>query len=180
MFICNIKLSKLFKIFFICIAVLMVIFFLIGVYKIFSNANSYFKVSDNIKENDVVNLTTSNYTDVLKAVHENIDSYVGITINFTGYVYRVVDFEETQFVLARNMIVSSDYQAVIVGFLCSYENAKDFADDTWVNITGTITKGDYHGDMPIIEVKEINQVEQPTDEYVYPPDESYIPTSGLL
>ena len=180
MFIFNIKLSKLFKIFCIFIAILMVIFFAMGVYKIISNANSYFKVSDKIEEDDVVNLTTSNYTDVLKAVHENIDSYVGITINFSGYVYRVIDFEESQFVLARDMIVSSDYQAVIVGFLCNHENATEFTDGTWVNITGTITKGNYHGDMPIIEVKEMKQIEQPTDEYVYPPDDTYIPTSGLL
>ena len=180
MFVFNLKLNKVFKIFFVCVAIIMIIFFIIGAYKIFSGAYGYFNVSDNVKNDNIVNLNTGNYTNVLKAVHENIDSYVGITINLTGYVYRVVDLQESQFILARDMVVSSDYQAVVVGFLCNYEKATDFSDNTWINITGTITKGNYHGDMPVIEIKEINQVDKPNDEYVYPPDDNYVPTSGVI
>ena len=33
--------------------------------------------------------------------------------------------------------------------------------------------------MPIIKITEIKQVDKPTEEYVYPPDESYIPTVSL-
>lgn len=79
------------------------------------------------------------------------------------------------------MIISSDYQYVVVGFLCECENAKGFIDNSWVEITGEITKGDYHGDMPIIKIKDIKNVQEPSaEEYVYPPDDSYIPTSGIL
>ena len=113
-------------------------------------------------------------------IHENIDNYVGIKINFTGYVYRVLDLTDNQFVLARDMIISSDFQTVIVGFLCEFEKAKDYKDNTWVEVTGEITKGDYHGDMPIIKVTNMKQVDKPNEEFVYPPDESYIPTSGIL
>ena len=109
-----------------------------------------------------------------------MDDYVGIQINFTGYVYRVLDLKENQFVLARDMIVSSDFQSVVVGFLCECENAKDFEDDTWVEITGKIVKSDYHGNMPIVKVTEMKKVDKPSEEFVYPPDESYIPTSGVL
>lgn len=98
----------------------------------------------------------------------------------SGYVYRVLDFSENQFVLARDMVISSDYQSVIVGFLCEADNAKDFENNTWVEITGEITKGNYHGDMPIVKVTEIKQVDKPNEELVYPPDESYIPTNGIL
>ena len=65
---------------------------------------------------------------------------------------------------------------VVVGFLCELDNAKDFADNTWVNITGEITKGDYHGDMPELQVTSLKEIDKPTDEYVFPPDESYVPT----
>ena len=79
------------------------------------------------------------------------------------------------------MIVSSNSQSVVVGFLCEYDNAKDFADNTWVKVTGEIYKGDYHGDMPIIKITNIQSVDKPSqEEYVYPPDDSYIPTSGIL
>ena len=58
---------------------------------------------------------------------------------------------------------------------------KKIADNTWVTVTGTIVKGDYHGDMPIVKVTDIKCVDKPSsDEYVYPPDDSYIPTSGII
>lgn len=102
---------------------------------------------------------------------------MGQKIHFIGYVYRVYDFKDNQFVLARNMIVSSNFQTVVVGFLCDFEKAKDFSDGTWVDVTATIQKGDYHGEIPILQVKEIKSCDKPNDEYVYPPDDTYVPTS---
>ena len=50
-----------------------------------------------------------------------------------------------------------------------------------IEITGEITKGEYHGDMPIIKITEIKKINKPSkDEYVYPPDDSYIPTYNVL
>lgn len=151
-------------------------------YKVFTGANNSTRDGSCIpNKNGISQISPKNYTNVLKTVHENIDSYVGKKICFTGYVYRVLDLEGNQFVLARDMIINSNYQSVIVGFLCEYDNAKDFANDTWVQVTGEIVKGDYHGDMPILNVIEIDVVPKPSsDEYVYPPDDSYIPTNGIL
>ena len=53
-------------------------------------------------------------------------------------------------------------------------------DGCWIEIEGTITKGDYYGEMPIIEVETINKIDAPTDEYVYPPDDSFVTTSTVL
>lgn len=78
------------------------------------------------------------------------------------------------------MVVSSNFDTVVVGFLCSCDNASTFEDGTWVNLTGTITKGYYHGDMPVIEIEKIEKVEKPADNLVYPPDDFYIATSSLL
>lgn len=182
MFIYNIKVngSKLFKTIFIVMLILLL--FIIGmvIFKIFNGAANSETNSHCSPQNKVNKITSSNYTNVLKAVHDNIDNYVGTKINFTGYVYRVLDLKDNQFILARDMIVSSDFQSVIVGFLCESEEAKNFEDNTWVELTGEIIKGDYHGDMPIVKVTQINKVDKPNDEYVYPPDESYIPTAGIV
>ena len=182
MFVYNVKINgkNLFKIFFIVITIIVLTLFGFGTYKIFSTAHSNFTVSDISKNPDVVDITTINYTNVLKEVHENIDSYVGTKIHFTGYVYRVIDLSDNEFIIARDMLISSDYQSVVVGFLCKYDHAKDFIDNTWIEVTGEITKGNYHGDMPIINITDIKTVQKPTDEYVYPPDNSYIPTSSLI
>jgi uncharacterized repeat protein (TIGR03943 family) len=182
MFIYNIKIngSKVFKGIFIGMLVLLLCIVGVVIFKIFNGATNSENNSSCLPKNKVYKITTSNYTNVLKSVHENIDNYVGTQINFTGYVYRVLDLNDNQFILARDMVISSDFQTVIVGFLCECENSNDFTDNTWVEITGQITKGDYHGDMPIIKITSINKVDKPNEEYVYPPDENYIPTSGIV
>lgn len=182
MFICNFKVngSKIFKYFFTGIVLLIIAILIFVSIKLFVGARNEKNVSSCVPQSDVSVISTKNYTNVLKVVHENIDTYVGIKINFTGYVYRVSDLTDAQFILARDMIISSDFQYVIVGFLCEWKNAKDFKDESWVELTGEITKGDYHGDMPIVKVTEIKNVDKPSEEYVYPPDESYIPTSNIL
>lgn len=180
MFIYNVKINgkAIVKILFIIIAILITIYFCISAYKIYNNS---FKVRDQIEETDVINITAENYSTILKTVHDDVDSYIGKKFCFTGYVYRLLDFKETEFVLARDMIISSDMQTLIVGFLCDYKNAKDFTDESWIEITGEITLGEYHGDMPIIKVKEIKKIEKPEkDIYVYPPDNSYVPTSVIF
>ncbi len=182
MFIYNIKVNggKIFKYFFIGVVLLIIIIVGIVSFKIFYGAN---KTSNDVMcmpQSNVSTISAMNYTNILKAVHENIDDYLGLKIKFTGYIYRVSDLKENQFILARNMIISSDFQSVVVGFLCECENGKDFENDAWVNLTGEITKGDYHGSMPIIKVTNIERVEKPSEEFVYPPDESYIPTSEVL
>lgn len=178
MFVFNLKLDHklIFKIIFVIIFIIVLIIAGLAFYKIFN----YNKINDSLKVPDVVSIDSNNYTNILKAVHDNLDDYVGQKITFKGYVYRVYDFSDTQFVLARNMIISSDNQSLVVGFLCNYKDAKNFSDGTWVNITGKITKGDYHGSIPIIEILDINQCDKPSNEYVYPPDDTYIPTSALF
>ena len=180
MFVCNIKLNgkKLTKIVLVIVAIAITIYFAISAYMIYSNS---FKVNDATPNSNVINISTNNYTNILKSVHDDMASYVGKEICFSGYVYRLLDFKETEFVLARDMIISSDMQTLIVGFLCDCKNAQDFADNSWIEIKGEITKGSYHGDMPIIKVKEIKQIEKPKDDvYVYPPDNTYVPTSAMF
>ncbi len=183
MFVCNVKVngSKLFKNFFIGVIILLILILGIVMYRVFSGANDSTKNQKCIPQKGVSQISAQNYTNILKTVHENIDSYIGKKICFTGYVYRVLDLQDNQFVLARDMIVNSISQTVVVGFLCEYDSAKDFEDNSWVEITGEILKGDYHGDMPILNIIDIKKVDKPSqEEYVYPPDDSYIPTAGVL
>lgn len=179
MFIYNIKLSgsKMFKILFIfIIAFVIALCGFIG-YKIYSASVN---AKDNIQQTGLNELTNKNYSTILKTIHDDIDSYIGTKIKFSGFVYRVYDLNKEQFVLGRNMIISSDFQTVVVGFLCHYKDAINLKDNSWVEIQGTITKGDYHGNMPILEITSLKQIEKPNNEYVYPPDENYIPTSAIL
>lgn len=182
MFICNLKLNgnKLIKSLFIFLLVIVLIICGIIVYKIFGSNIGISKVNDNVNYREINELNNRNYTNVLNEVHNNLSLYTGQKIKFTGFVYRVYDFSEEQFVLGRNMVISSDFQTVVVGFLCHSNLSKNFEDNTWIEIEGEVTKGNYHGEIPVIEVTKIKQIDKPNDEYVYPPDDSYIPTSSIL
>ena len=141
MFVFNLKVngSRIFKYFFIGVIIFLILILGIVIYKVFSGANNSAK-SESCLPKGVSKISSNNYTNILKAVHENIDSYVGKQINFTGYVYRVLDLEDNQFILARDMIINSSNQTVVVGFLCEYNDSNQLENGTWINVTGTIIK----------------------------------------
>ena len=180
MFILNFKVNgnKLGKIALCVLFVCILVITAIVCYRILGN--QFFQTNDTMKQNQVQELTTLNYTNVLKTVHENIDEYVGQKIKFSGYVFRMIDFNQNQFVLARDMIISSDFQTVVVGFFFFFSEIKQYEDNAWIEVEGEIIKGDYHGEMPILKIDKIQRIEKPQDEFVYPPDDSFVPTSTIL
>ena len=110
-----------------------------------------------------------NYTNFLKECHENINKYLDKKVKITGYVYRLPDFSDNQFVLARTMLINSNSQAVVVGILSEFENAKDIKDYSWIEISGTIVKGNYYGELPILKANEIKETQTPEEEFVHEP-----------
>ena len=136
MFICNVSLNKtkIVKIIFIIIAIILIAFFCFSAYSIFKESMSV-RTQDTMPNPDVITITSENYTNILKTVHDDLDSYVGKKVCFSGYVYRISDFNEKQFVLARDMIISSDLRTLVVGFLCEYKQAQNFENGTWIEVT---------------------------------------------
>lgn len=159
MFICNVKINgKLwFKIIMILMAFVVLAVFILSIYKLFYSANGIFTVSDEINHSNVTEIQPKDYTNILKAVHDDIDSYLNKDIKVSGYVYRIIDFLDNQFVLARNMAIDTQYY--VVGFLCEYDKIDTFPDGTWIEIIGTITKGKYHNqEIPIIKIKQLKEI----------------------
>lgn len=180
MFIYNFKMNKrkILKILLIILTIIIIYMMIYGIIQIINiKNNNTVNLNDDVnKFSDIEEISSQNYTSVLKNTHNNIDTYIGNKIKFTGFVYRLYDFTDEQFVLGRQMIISSDYQAVVVGFLCHMCGINKYEDGSWITIEGTITKGDYHGEMPIIEIEKITSAKIPNDEYVYPPDDTYLHT----
>lgn len=182
MFIFNIQLKKpkLIKCF-ILFSIIVIISLLIIAYSLNKTDNKN-QTTDDIPRTEFAEISPENYTSILKNSHEEIESYVGKKIKFTGFIYRLYDFTDTQFVLAREMIISTSNnqtQSVVVGFLCDYELSSTFADGTWVEVKATIEKGYYHSEIPILKILSIKQTSTPDNPYVYPPDESYVKTENL-
>ena len=183
MFVYNFKLNRtsMFKLGFIIAGVIFLILFCIAGYKIVSaSLEGNVKVNDSILQGEVAKLTVDNYTDILKMVHDDLDTYIGQKIKFSGYIYRAPDFSDNEFVLARNMIINNQSQSLIVGFLCNCDDIKNYVDNCWIEIIGEITKGNYHGEIPVLKITQLDKIAKPEEEFVYPPDDTYIPTAVIL
>ena len=167
MFVCNMKVNrkKALRLVLILIVIIVISIIMFSVFSIFKSS----KDLDKNENSNTLEITSNEYTQFLKSAHENLDDYVNMTVNLTGYIYRLPDFGRTQFVLSRTMILNSSNSAVVVGILSEYEDAPQYKDGDWVNVTGTIIRGNYKGEMPILHITEINKCEPPEDEFVYPP-----------
>lgn len=180
MFIYNIKLNRnsLSKFLLFIMATSVLIILIIAAYLIFSKSIFSEKLSDNIPISDVADIN-NNYTNILKMVHDDLNTYIGRKITCTGYVYRVADLEENNFIIARNMQINSSNDTVVVGFLCDYNDSRELENNTWIRIEGTIEKGNYFGEIPVIRVTSLEKVSEPENSVVLPPDANYIPTSNI-
>lgn len=178
--------KKFLRYLFILMLIIISIIFFTGFYNIFfkkieNYENNSLTLSDTINTDNIFEISPQNYTNILKSVTENVDNYIGCKVHFTGYVYRLLDFSPIQFVLARDMIVSENpLQSLVVGFLCEFKNAEEFKDGEWVDVTGTIQKSDYYGEIAIIEVTNIFKCDEPENKYVSVPNDTYVPTSNML
>ena len=183
MFIYNFKINGGFalKLIIILLSIFMLIVFGISIYRIFFTSGN-FVVNDRIDAKEITEIMPENYTNILQAVHDDIDSYIGMKVKFTGYIYRLIDFKENQFVLARDMLINEEKtQSVVVGFLSEYKKANEFGNGEWVEITGIIEKGKYHNqEIPIIKITDMQKTNMPENAFVTAPNDTYIPTNGLL
>lgn len=183
MFVYNVKLNKnsFFKIVLAIFAIICIAITFVAIFKIFKQSHQEdSKLHDCFPSSEIANIKPENYTNILKMVNEDLDTYVGQKITFTGYIYRVSDIKETEFVLARDMIISNNpKQTLVVGFLSTCENSKAYENYTWVKVTATIEKGYYLGEVPILNISEIERVSKPENPEVPTPDDYYIPTAVI-
>ena len=136
MFVYNVKINKSSVIKVALIAIALIGFLFMGI-TLLTAKN---KVKDTITIPDLVNISSNNYTNVLKEVHDNLHTYTGQKIKFIGYVYRVSDIDKNEFILARDMVVNSSNETVVVGFLSKCNNANNFKNGTWVEISRNYQK----------------------------------------
>ena len=73
-------------------------------------------------------------------------------------------FKENFIVCGRNTI--SNNEDKVAGFLCKYDESSKLLDNEWIEITGVITKGDYNGQMPVINIGSLEKITAPANTFV--------------
>lgn len=184
MFVLNLKfdIKKILKIIIIIcifISLSLFIYYSYNTFRKFQTKNEFNLTNDFIPSSEIAEIKPENYTNILKAVHKDVDVFLGQKISFTGYVYRVHDFSQNRFILARDMKITEN-QSVIVGFMCESEDIINFSDFDWINIVGTIDKTIYNNEtVPLLKIEHIEKSTEPKPSAVPKPSDDYIETAVI-
>ncbi len=158
MFVVNVKMDYK-KILFFCIICAVVI---ASVIEFGIKDNSVF--TNNSISNYDYEITEENFVSNLKKIHESIDENIGKTIKVTGFIYTLPDFKKDFYVCGRYL--EKDNTTQVAGYMCNYNGDLKLEENEWVEICGTIIKGNYNGEIPVIKVDKVSKVIAPANTYV--------------
>lgn len=115
-----------------------------------STAIFAFLFNYNYAQNNTINITDENYPIILEDAHQNIDKYVDKIIIVEGYIFRREDFNKNNFVIAKDMYISS-IESAVIGFLCNASSLSYIENGTTIKIKGKIKKGYFNNmEYPIL------------------------------
>ncbi len=101
---------------------------------------------------------------------------IGETMSFSGLVFRQDRFSDQQLVVARLLITCCASDAGVMGILVEGdESLSQYSDDSWVEVTGTISNYEYKDEasgssfeLPMLKLQSIKSIEPFDNPYVYP------------
>ncbi|MCZ8513839.1 TIGR03943 family protein [Paenibacillus filicis] len=130
---------------------------------------SYADFAKKLYAMDVIPVKEDLFMETLTSVDLFLDRFVGKKLQLTGFVYRQDEMKPNQFVVARFSIQCCSADASPFGVLAEYDKAQTLASDSWVTVTGTISKAKYEdNDILVLKVEKVVKAEPAKTPYVYP------------
>lgn len=158
MYIINVKLN-LKKVLFIFIITTIIA---CSIIKLCFKDNNLFAKSNEEKIDYMVN--EKNYIEILEKINNSIDENIGKSITLSGFVYKPQDLNEDFFICGRYTV--DDNETKIAGFICNYVSELKLIENEWVEIKGSIIKGEYNGNVPVIKVDVVKKIVPPANTYI--------------
>ncbi|WP_052486913.1 TIGR03943 family putative permease subunit [Gordoniibacillus kamchatkensis] len=117
----------------------------------------------------IIDVKPEIFMETLSTIDIFKQNFFGKKIELSGFVYRQDDLQPDQLIVGRFAVSCCSADASPYGVLVEFPNAKAFAKDTWVKVTGTIEKGHYHdNDIFKVNAAKIEKIAAPKTPYVYP------------
>jgi uncharacterized repeat protein (TIGR03943 family) len=96
------------------------------------------------------------------------DDLSGQKARVIGFVYRDERFGASQFLVGRFIVSCCVADASPIGLIVQGEEAADFEDDQWIEISGHFETGMFEGEeTPILIIDTIEAIEPPAQPYLY-------------
>ncbi|MBO5055860.1 MAG: GTPase [Lachnospiraceae bacterium] len=100
---------------------------------------------------------------------ENLDRYVGKTIQFVGMVLKPDDFPKGYFIPGRMAMTCCAEDMAFLGYACEYDKAANLTEKQWVKVTAKVAKeyfADYRGEGPVLKAISVEQTRPPKEEVI--------------
>ncbi|MBD5393105.1 MAG: GTPase [Lachnospiraceae bacterium] len=97
---------------------------------------------------------------------DNLDRYIGKTIQFTAMVLKPADFPSGYFIPGRMAMTCCAEDMAFLGFACEYDKASSLTEKQWVKVTAKVAKeyfADYEGEGPVLKAAFVEQTKAPKE-----------------
>ena len=97
---------------------------------------------------------------------DNLDRYIGKTIQFTAMVLKPKEFPKGFFIPGRMAMTCCAEDMAFLGFACEYDKADTLTEKQWVKVTAKVDKeyfADYEGEGPVLKAISVEQTKAPKE-----------------
>ena len=97
---------------------------------------------------------------------DNLDRYIGKTIQFTAMVLKPKEFPKGFFIPGRMAMTCCAEDMAFLGFACEYDKADTLTEKQWVKVTTKVAKeyfADYEGEGPVLKAISVEQTKAPKE-----------------
>jgi putative membrane protein len=118
---------------------------------------------------NVIRVEESRYMEYLTMFDLFLEQFQGKKVEISGFVYRDDTMAADQFVVGRLAVECCSADASPYGVMVKYAEAKRFANNAWVRVTGVVEKSKRE-DFEVLTLRVVDAVSipEPKNQYVYP------------
>ena len=127
------------------------------------------RLSKEIYQNDVIVIKDELFMEMLTAIDLFLESFVGKTVEISGFVYREPDMNLNQFVVGRFAMDCCSADALPYGVLVEDMDGAKYENDSWVKVRGQIDTTMYDGnEIMVFKPDSVEAIMEPATPYIYP------------
>jgi uncharacterized membrane protein YcgQ (UPF0703/DUF1980 family) len=100
---------------------------------------------------------------------DNLERYIGKTVQFIAMVAKPEGFSKEYFVPGRMAMTCCADDMVFLGYVCKYDKAETLQKKQWVRVTAEVHKeywADYKGEGPILYAISVESTDVPKEEII--------------
>jgi putative membrane protein len=129
----------------------------------------YAKFAKRLYPQDIIPIEEELFMETITTLDLYLDEFSGKKVKISGFVFRQDDMSSDQFAVSRFAMSCCSADAAPYGIFSEYPNAQKYADDTWVEVIGTIEKTNFNDfEIMKLRIEQISTIPQPENTYVYP------------